>query len=85
MARQMSEVMWCCAFTRRELDEAAAGLPLTRVSDESAHDYEKEHLPESAWPPTGWYADWSQGQDLFDVPADRSPLDLRWLVYRVDT
>jgi SAM-dependent methyltransferase len=84
MARQMSEVMWCCAFTRRELDEAAAGLPLTRVSDESAHDYEKEHLPESAWPPTGWYADWSQGQDLFDVPADRSPLDLRWLVYRVD-
>jgi len=26
MARQMSEVMWCCAFTRRELDEAGAGL-----------------------------------------------------------
>ncbi|HEX4334925.1 MAG TPA: class I SAM-dependent methyltransferase [Polyangiaceae bacterium] len=84
MARQLSEVMWCCAFTRNQLDEAAAGLPLTRISDESAHDYEKEHLPESAWPPTGWYAEWSRGQDLFDVPGDRTPLDLRWLVYRVD-
>jgi len=27
-------------------DEAGAGLPLTRISDESAHDYEKEHLPD---------------------------------------
>jgi SAM-dependent methyltransferase len=84
LARQLSEVMWCGTFTRRELDEAAAGLPLTRISDESAHDYEKEHLPESAWPPTGWYADWAQGLDLFDLPADRSPVDMRWLVYRVD-
>jgi SAM-dependent methyltransferase len=83
-ARQLSEVMWCCAFTRNQLDEAAAGLPLKRVSDESAHDYEKEHLPESAWPPTGWYAEWSRGQDLFDVPGDRTPLELRWLVYRLD-
>jgi hypothetical protein len=84
MARQLSDVMWCCAFTRRELDEAASGLPLTRISDESAYDYEKEHLPESSWPPTGWFADWTRGQDLFDVPGDRSPLELRWLVYRVE-
>ncbi|HEX3597905.1 MAG TPA: class I SAM-dependent methyltransferase [Polyangiaceae bacterium] len=84
MARHLSEVMWCCAFTRNQLDEAVAGLPFVRVSDESAYDYEKEHLPAAAWPPTGWYADWSRGQDLFDIPGDRTPLDLRWLVYRLE-
>lgn len=84
MAHQLSEVMWCCVFHRNQLDEAASRLPLSRVSDESCHDYEHEHLPASSWPPTGWFADWSRGLDLFDVPADRSPLELRWLVYRSD-
>jgi len=84
LARELSEVMWCCLFTRKELDLAAEGLPLTRISDESTHDYEHEHLEESAWPPTGWFAEWSRGQDLFDVPGDKSPLELRWLVYRRD-
>jgi SAM-dependent methyltransferase len=82
VARELSEVMWSCLFTRRELDDAAQGLPLTRISDESAFDYEHEHLEPSAWPPTGWYSDWAQGRDLFDIAADKSPLELRWLVYR---
>ena len=84
MAHQLSEVMWCCLFNRNQLDEAAAGLRLSRVSDESCHDYEREHLPESSWPPTGWFTDWSRGLDLFDLPADRAPLELRWIVYRSD-
>jgi SAM-dependent methyltransferase len=81
-AREMSELMWCCVFTRRELEEAVEGLPLARVSDESAFEFEHEHLEPSAWPPTGWYAEWAQGQDLWDVSAEKSPLELRWLVYR---
>jgi hypothetical protein len=81
-ARELSEVMWCWTVTRRELDEAAEGLPLTRVSDESVYEFEHEHLEASAWPPTGWFAEWTQGLDLFDVPADKSPVELRWLVYR---
>lgn len=82
LARELSEVMWCCVFTRRDLDEALEGLPLARISDESAFEFEHEHLDPSAWPPTGWYAEWAQGQDLLDITAEKSPLELRWLVYR---
>jgi SAM-dependent methyltransferase len=84
LARELSEAMWCTVFTRRDMEEACAGLPLTRISDESTYEFEHANLPEAAWPPTGWFAEWTQGQDLFDLPADRSPLDLRWLVYRRD-
>ena len=82
VSRELSEVMWCCVFTRRELEEAAEGLPLTPVSDESAFEFEHEHLEKAAWPPTGWFIEWARGQDLFDIPADKSPLELRWVVYR---
>jgi SAM-dependent methyltransferase len=81
-AREMSQVMWCSMFTRRELDEAARELPLTLVSDESTHDFEHKHLEASAWPPTGWFSEWTRGQNLFDLPADETPFELRWLVYR---
>jgi hypothetical protein len=80
--REFAEVMWCCAFTRKELDGAAAGLPFTKVSDESVHDYEHAHLDASAWPPTGWFVQWTSGRDVFDVPAGKAPLELRWVVYR---
>lgn len=82
LARELSELALCCMFKRKELDAAAKGLPFTKVSDESTHDYEREHLDKSAWPPTGWFVEWSRGRDLFDVPAEKSPLELRWLVYR---
>jgi SAM-dependent methyltransferase len=84
LARELSEVMWCCLFTRQDLKVAADGLPLTLVSDESTHDFEYAHLPESEWPPTGWFAEWSKGQDLYNIAEDKSPLELRWLVYRRD-
>jgi hypothetical protein len=58
------------------------GLPFTLISDESTHDYEQEHQPKEGWPPTGWFVEWSKGNDLFDLPSGRSPLDLRWLCYR---
>ncbi|HMJ13314.1 MAG TPA: class I SAM-dependent methyltransferase [Polyangiaceae bacterium] len=82
LARELSEVMWCTIFTRREFDELANGLPFKKVSDESVFEFERANLPESAWPPTGWFAEWTQGQDLFDLPPERAPLELRWLVYR---
>jgi SAM-dependent methyltransferase len=81
-AKQLSQVLWCALFTRRDMELACEGLPFERLADESAADYERAHLPEGAWPPTGWYEGWSAGQDLFDLPGDRCPMELRWLVYR---
>jgi SAM-dependent methyltransferase len=81
-AKSMSQVMWCCIFTRREIQEAAAGLPFDSVSDESTLEYEKSHLPAENWPPTGWYEAWTAGQDLFDLPVSKSPMEMRWVAYR---
>ncbi len=69
-------------FTRRDLEDAAAGLSLDLVADDSAYDYEKAHLPSAAWPPTGWFENWAHGLDVFDVAAGESPIELRWLVYQ---
>jgi SAM-dependent methyltransferase len=82
VSRELSEALWCPLFTRRELDDAAAGLPLGKVSDESVLEFEHTHLPESAWPPTGWFTEWTQGQDLFDLPGERVPIEMRWLLFR---
>jgi len=81
-ARELGEVFWCVVFTRAEFEQAMAGLPLERVDEESTLDYEREHLPAEAWPPTGWFEQWSGGRDLFDLPPARAPLELRWLTYR---
>ncbi len=69
-------------FTREQVTSAAAGLPLELVSDDSAYEYEKAHLPAGAWPPTGWFEGWASGLDVFDVERGESPIELRWLVYR---
>jgi SAM-dependent methyltransferase len=82
LARQASQVFWCCLFTRRELEAASRGLPLLRVSDESTYAFEHSHLPEAAWPPTGWFEDWARGGDLFELPEGQPPHELRWVVYR---
>lgn len=82
VARQLSQVMWCVLFTRRDLEQACEGLPFERQADEACAAYEREHLPEGQYPSTGWYEGWCAGQDLFDLPAERAPLELRWLVYR---
>ena len=64
------------------MSTAAAGLPLELVADDSVYDYEKAHLPDGAWPPTSWYAEWVSGQDVFDVAREECPIEMRWLVYQ---
>ena len=81
-AREFGQQCNAMIFTRGEVDAAAAGLPLELAGDDSAHDYEKTHLPEGAWPPTGWFDGWASGLDVFDVEPGDSPIELRWLVYR---
>ncbi|MGO9925618.1 MAG: class I SAM-dependent methyltransferase [Mycobacterium sp.] len=81
-ARELGQQCNSTIFTRDELTGAAAELPLELVADDSAYEYEKTHLPEGAWPPTGWFEGWSNGLDVFDVAPEDSPIELRWLVYR---
>jgi SAM-dependent methyltransferase len=81
-ARELGEVFWCSVFTRSDFDQAMVGLDLERIEDESALDYEREHLPAEAWPPTGWFEQWTSGRDLFDLPPGRAPVELRWVTYR---
>lgn len=81
-ARQFAQHSYSGFFTPAEIAGAAAGLALEAVGDDSVHDYEKEHLPAGLWPPTGWYDNWVMGRDVFGYAAARSPIELRWLVYR---
>ena len=81
-ARELGLQVYTSIFTYPEVAAAVSGLPLVLVSDDAVHDYEQRHLPEGAWPPTGWYADWVSGLDVFDVPRHESPIEMRWLVYR---
>lgn len=82
LAREMSQVAWCSIFTRGDLERAFAGQPYDAPIEQSVHDYEHEHLPADAWPPTGWFVNWTQGMDLFDFPVGRGPIELRWIAYR---
>ncbi len=81
-ARELGQQMYTSIFTRQEMSAAAAQLPLQLVADDSVYDYEKTHLPAGAWPPTGWYADWVSGLDVFEVDREISPIEMRWLVYQ---
>jgi precorrin-6B methylase 2 len=81
-ARELGQQCNTMIFTRDEVAEAVADLPLELVGDDSAYEYEKAHLPAGAWPPTGWFEGWSSGLDVFDVRREDSPIELRWLVYR---
>ena len=80
--RELSEIVWSTVYTRNELRAASKAAGLELVSDESVHDYEKEHVPAESWPPTGWFIDWTLGGDIFARPIGRSPIDMRWLCYR---
>jgi SAM-dependent methyltransferase len=82
LARELAQVFWCSLYTRDELKEASAGLGFSLITEESVYDYEKKNLPEAAWPPTGWFEEWSRGLDLFRLPIGKAPIDMRWVVYR---
>jgi SAM-dependent methyltransferase len=81
-ARELGQQVYTTIFTRDELAGAAGVLPLALVGDDSVFEYEKTHLPDSAWPPTSWYADWVSGHDVFNVDRETSPIEMRWLVYQ---
>ena len=82
LARELSQVFWSTLYTREDLKGASDGLGFTLLSEESVHDYEKKRLPESGWPPTGWFVEWTRGVDIFNLPVGKAPVDMRWLVYR---
>jgi SAM-dependent methyltransferase len=81
-ARELGQQVYTTIFTRDELTSAAGLLPLALVGDDSVYEYEKTHLPDGAWPPTSWYANWVSGFDVFDVEREISPIEMRWLVYQ---
>ena len=81
-ARELGQQFNSMIFTRDEVTSAAAQLPLELIADDPAYEYEKTHLPEGAWPPTGWFDGWASGLDIFDVEREESPIELRWLVYQ---
>ena len=82
LVREAAQVALSSTFTRPELAAIAGELGIELVSDESAAQYEREHLPAAAWPPTPWFESWAQGRNIFDLVAAQSPIELRWLVYR---
>ena len=82
LARQLSFMLWSTIFTRDELREAGAAHGFALVSEESVYDFEKQRLPAQAWPPTGWFEEWTRGIDTFDLPMSRSPVEMRWLVWK---
>lgn len=80
--REFSLCSLCRVYTRAELKSLIDGLPLKWTSDESAFEFEREHLPAEAWPPTTWFESWALGSNLFDVPTGSSPFELRWLLFQ---
>lgn len=81
-ARELSQQCYNMFYTPDEVTNAAAGLDLQLIADDSVYDYEKANLPDGSWPPTGWYTDWARGLDVFDLDPDSCPIDLRWLVFQ---
>jgi SAM-dependent methyltransferase len=82
LARQLSFMLWSTIFTREELRAAAGEHGFSLVSEESVYDYEKQRLPAEAWPPTGWFEEWTRGVGTFDLPVSRAPVEMRWLVWK---
>lgn len=81
-ARELGQQCYTSIFTRDELATATKGLALDLIADDSVYDFEKANLPADAWPPTSWYEGWTAGQDVFDLPREKCPIDMRWLVFQ---
>jgi 2-polyprenyl-3-methyl-5-hydroxy-6-metoxy-1,4-benzoquinol methylase len=78
---ELSQYNWCWLLTRADLQNCSAGLSFELESDLEAYPYEKARQP--TWPPTGWYDNWSHGNDLFGLgKSECGPVGLRWLTYR---
>lgn len=81
-AREFAQQAYSFFMTPAELQSAMSGLPLKLISSDRVYDFEKAHLPDAAWPPTAWYAEWASGQDIFDVPREESPVTMMWLLFQ---
>jgi len=81
-ARELGQQCYSSIFTWADIDAAGVGLPLVLENVETVAAYEREHLPDGAWPPTGWYERWIHGQDVFSTDPSSSPIALHWLVFR---
>ena len=82
LVRQMAEQAWSTLFAEGELAAAMEELPLTIIANESALEYERQHLPPEAWPPTSWFQSWATGRDVFPIADGRPPMELRWILCR---
>lgn len=82
LAREASELAWASLFYRDDLTAALEGLPLRQLDDQPVHDYEQQHLPAEAWPPTPWFVAWTTGRSIFPVLDDElPPVEMRWLLF----
>ncbi|MCY7332240.1 MAG: class I SAM-dependent methyltransferase [Pseudanabaena sp. CAN_BIN31] len=77
--RQMSELSWSTLFTYQDIDSALDNLPMEIIANESLLEFERAHLPPEAWPPTGWFENWSSGRDVFPL-EEKPPIQLRWVL-----
>ena len=81
-ARQFAKQCYSALYTPHEVAQAAEGLPFELVANDAVLAYEQEHIPAEFWPPTPWFISWASGQDVYEVPREKSPVELRWLVFR---
>ncbi|OCQ95960.1 methyltransferase type 11 [Oscillatoriales cyanobacterium USR001] len=82
LVREVAKMSWSTLFTPQELAAAMEGLPLVQISNELVFEYEREHLPSGAWPPTPWFPSWATGRDVFPIANARPPMELRWILCR---
>jgi SAM-dependent methyltransferase len=82
VVRETAQCQWCCLFSRGEFERAMLDSGLERIEEVSALGWERSHLPPEQWPPTPWFEQWASGGNVFALPADRSPIELRWVLAR---
>ena len=82
VVRETAQCQWCCLFTRGELERTMLDGGLERIEEVSALGWERAHLPPEKWPPTPWFEQWASGGNVFALPADKSPIELRWVLAR---
>lgn len=81
-AREFAQQSYSALYTASEIEAAMSGLPFALLSNDSVHDYEREHLPQGSFPPTPWYVNWTSGRDVYELEREECPIELRWLVYQ---
>ncbi|NJL42728.1 MAG: class I SAM-dependent methyltransferase [Pseudanabaena sp. SU_2_4] len=78
--RQIAQVLQSYFITPDELETLLKRLPLEVISQESMYEYERDHLPAEAWPPSAWFERWSNGRIVFST--GNSPISLCWILCR---